>query len=84
MEHGACNVIYIDRRANEEHVRTETLSSSLAARTSTGNVIQSYFGLNKSPPVDITTNLEAILSMFAQGMLILQVACRRPLFVLLV
>lgn len=66
MEHGACNVIYIDRRANDEHVRTESLSSSLAARTSTGSVLQSYFGLTKTPSVDITTNLEAILSMFAQ------------------
>ncbi|KAH7126763.1 hypothetical protein B0J11DRAFT_432433 [Dendryphion nanum] len=66
MDHGACNVIYIDRRANDEHVRTETLSSSLAARTSTGNVIQSYFGVAKAPPADISTNVEAILSMFNQ------------------
>ncbi|KAF2110066.1 hypothetical protein BDV96DRAFT_651219 [Lophiotrema nucula] len=64
MEHGACNVIYIDRRANDEHVRRESLSSSLAARTSTGSVPQSYFSFGKTPPPEISTNVEAILSIF--------------------
>ncbi|XPS71402.1 3',5'-cyclic-nucleotide phosphodiesterase [Ascochyta lentis] len=66
MEHGACNVIYVDRRANDEHVRRETLSSSLIARTSTGNVGQSYFALGKAPPVEVHANVEAILSIFNQ------------------
>ncbi|KAF9735487.1 cyclic nucleotide phosphodiesterase [Paraphaeosphaeria minitans] len=65
MEHGACNVIYIDRRANDEHVRRETLSSSLVARTSTGNVPQGYFpGPAKAPPPQVHTNVESILSIF--------------------
>ncbi|KAF2691942.1 HD-domain/PDEase-like protein [Lentithecium fluviatile CBS 122367] len=64
MEHGACNVIYIDRRANDEHVRRESLSSSLAARTTTGNVNQGYFGLGKSPPVEMHANVESILTIF--------------------
>jgi len=64
MEHGVCNVIYVDRRANDEHVKRETLSSSLIARTSTGNVGQSYFALGKAPPIEVHTNLEAILSIF--------------------
>ncbi|KAF2440699.1 HD-domain/PDEase-like protein [Karstenula rhodostoma CBS 690.94] len=65
MEHGACNVIYIDRRANDEHVRRETLSSSLVARTSTGNVPQGYFpGSAKAPPPEVRTNVESILSTF--------------------
>ncbi|KAF2625832.1 HD-domain/PDEase-like protein [Macroventuria anomochaeta] len=64
MEHGACNVIYVDRRANDEHVKRETLSSSLIARTSTGNVGQSYFALGKTPPVEVHANVEAILSIF--------------------
>jgi hypothetical protein len=62
-----CNVIYIDRRANDEHVRRETLSDSLVARTSTGNVGQSYFALGKTPPVEVHANVEAILSMFNEG-----------------
>jgi 3',5'-cyclic-nucleotide phosphodiesterase len=72
MEHGACNVIYVDRRANDEHVRRETLSSSLIARTSTGNVGQSYFALGKTPPVEVHANVETILSIFNEGTLLLQ------------
>ncbi|KAF2192788.1 HD-domain/PDEase-like protein [Zopfia rhizophila CBS 207.26] len=64
MEHGACNVIYIDRRANDEHVRREPLSNSLAARTSTGSLSPGYFGFGKPPPAEIHTNVEAILSTF--------------------
>ncbi|KAF1934124.1 HD-domain/PDEase-like protein [Didymella exigua CBS 183.55] len=64
MERGACNVIYVDRRANDEYVKRETLSDSLIARTSTGNVGQSYFALGKTPPAEVHTNVEAILSVF--------------------
>ncbi|KAF2709447.1 HD-domain/PDEase-like protein [Pleomassaria siparia CBS 279.74] len=64
MEHGACNVIYIDRRANDEHVRRESLSNSLAARTSTGSVAPGYFTLGKVPPAEIHANVESILSTF--------------------
>jgi hypothetical protein len=67
MEHGMCNVIYIDRRANDEHVQRETLSDSLVARTSTGNVGQSYFAQGKMPPAEVHANVEAILSMFNEG-----------------
>ena len=69
MEHGACNVIYIDRRANDEHVRKETLSNSMVARTSAGNVGQSYFVLGKASPPEVHGNVEAILSMFNEGKL---------------
>ncbi|KAF2270969.1 HD-domain/PDEase-like protein [Lojkania enalia] len=64
MDHGACNVIYIDRRANDEHVRKETLSSYFAARTSTGSVPQGYFESGKSPPPEVHANVETILSTF--------------------
>ncbi|KAI8937541.1 hypothetical protein NX059_005259 [Plenodomus lindquistii] len=64
MDNGVCNVIYIDRRANDEHVRKETLSKSLVARTSTGNVGQSYFALGKTSPREVHNNVEAILHMF--------------------
>lgn len=76
MEHGACNVIYVDRRANDEHVRRETLSSSLVARTSTGNVGQSYFALGKTPPVEVHANVETILSVFNEGRKLLQLTLR--------
>ncbi|EDU50238.1 high affinity phosphodiesterase [Pyrenophora tritici-repentis Pt-1C-BFP] len=69
MDHGACNVVYIDRRANDEHVRKETLSKSLVARTSTGNVGQSYFALGKTSPREVHDNVEAILSISNEGML---------------
>ncbi|KAF2476246.1 HD-domain/PDEase-like protein [Lindgomyces ingoldianus] len=64
MEHGACNVIYIDRRANDEHVRRESLSNSIAARTSTGSFLPNYFGLGKSPPHEVHSNVETLLSTF--------------------
>jgi len=67
MEHGACNVIYIDRRATDEHVRRETLSDSLAARTTTGNPNQGYFALGKAPPGEVHANVESILSIFNEG-----------------
>jgi len=70
MEHGACNVIYIDRRANDEHVRRETLSNSLAARTSTGSYSPGYFSFGKPAPAEIHTNINAILSIFNEGMLL--------------
>ncbi|CAN9333768.1 unnamed protein product [Alternaria alternata] len=67
MEHGACNVVYIDRRANDEHVRKETLSKSLVARTTTtGNVGQSYFALGKTSPREVHDNVEAILSISSE------------------
>jgi hypothetical protein len=67
MEHGACNVVYIDRRANDEHVRKETLSKSLVARTTTGNVGQSYFAIGKTSPREVHDNVEAILSISNEG-----------------
>jgi 3',5'-cyclic-nucleotide phosphodiesterase len=69
MENGACNVVYIDRRANDEHVRKETLSKSLVARTSTGNVGQSYFAQGKMSPREVHDNVEAILTISTEGKL---------------
>jgi hypothetical protein len=69
MEHGACNVIYIDRRANDEHVRKETLSQSLVARPGTETVGQSYFAMGKTSPREVHDNVEAILSISTEGRL---------------
>jgi len=68
--HAACNVVYLDRRAHDsEHVRRETLSDSLVARTTTGILGNGYFGLGKTPPAEVHANVEAILSMFNEGRL---------------
>ena len=67
MEHGACNVIYIDRRAHDEHVRKETLPQSLAARTSAEDAGQSYFAMGKTSPREVHDNVEAILSISTEG-----------------
>ncbi|KAF2867266.1 hypothetical protein BDV95DRAFT_503420 [Massariosphaeria phaeospora] len=66
MEHGACNVIYLDRRANDEHVRRESLSNTVAANTSTSSTTQGYFNLSTSPPAEIHANVESILSTFSE------------------
>ncbi|KAF1947274.1 hypothetical protein EJ02DRAFT_139202 [Clathrospora elynae] len=66
MDHGACNVIYIDRRANDEQVRKETLHKSLVAREDTGAAGQSYFALGKTSPREVRDNVEAILSISAE------------------
>lgn len=67
MEHGACNVIYTHRRAHDEHIRRETLSDSLIARTSTGTVPQKhYVNGKKPPPLDIHATIEQILSIFSE------------------
>jgi 3',5'-cyclic-nucleotide phosphodiesterase len=69
MEHGACNVVYTNRRAYDEHVRKETLSRSLIAQSATGTAPQGYFPNGKSPPADMNSNVELILSIFNQGKL---------------
>jgi hypothetical protein len=68
MDHGACYVIYLDRRANDEHVQRETLSQSLAARTSKGSFSGSYFNTLKPSSQEVRNNVEAILSLFNEGM----------------
>jgi hypothetical protein len=65
MEHGACNIIYLDRRAREELVRREAV---LATRASTASEPAEYFKLdNPQLPVEVQTNIETILSTFNEG-----------------
>jgi len=66
MAEGACNVIYLDRRAKDEHVWKDTLSDSLVAKSSNG-FAQSYLGVGKPPPVEVHANVDAILSIFNEG-----------------
>ncbi|KAF2275888.1 HD-domain/PDEase-like protein [Westerdykella ornata] len=66
MEHGACNVIYTNRRAHDEHIRRGSLSSSLVAHTTAGTLPQGYFSLGKTSPREIHDNVELLLSTFNQ------------------
>jgi 3',5'-cyclic-nucleotide phosphodiesterase len=72
MDHGACNVIYTNRRAKDEHVFRESLSKSLLVQPGTGPRSQDYFGFGK-PPALVKADVEQILSTFNEGML-----SRRP------
>jgi hypothetical protein len=66
MEHGACNIIYLDRRAREELFRRETV---LATRASTASEPAEYFKLDEPQmPVEVQANIESILSTFNEGM----------------
>ena len=65
MEHGACNIIYLDRRAREELVRRDSL---LASRVSNSSESAEYFKPDGSQlPLEVQSNIEAILSTFNEG-----------------
>ncbi|KAF2399452.1 HD-domain/PDEase-like protein [Trichodelitschia bisporula] len=62
MDHGACNIIYIDRRAQDELVRREAV---LATRASDASDTPEYFKLDSSHlPVEVQSNIESILGIF--------------------
>lgn len=71
MDHGAVNVIYLDRRAVNEHVRRTTLSQSWAmksANPASESDTPGYFNVGKPPHSDeILANVESILSVFNDG-----------------
>ncbi|KAF2756470.1 HD-domain/PDEase-like protein [Pseudovirgaria hyperparasitica] len=69
MDHGACNVIYLDKRAVDEHVRRNTLSESWAVRNNStpgpGNDSPGYFhSVRPKNPTEVLSNIEHILSVF--------------------
>ncbi|TID20831.1 HD-domain/PDEase-like protein [Venturia nashicola] len=65
MDHGACNIIYLDRRAREELVRRDSLLANRAGDAS-GHVNPSdYFSAaDEQLPVEVRSNLESLLSIF--------------------
>lgn len=71
MEHGACNVIYLDRRANEEHVRRDHTASSLAARASADTQSLNYFTPARATNAEVRGNVNAILAFFNESELFL-------------
>jgi hypothetical protein len=79
MDHGACNIIYLDRRAREELVRRDLLLATRASDASSAADQVEYFKLEGAQlPVEVRSNLESILSIFNEGMrcnLMLGVIC---------
>lgn len=67
MDNAACNVVYLDRRASEERVRRESLSSWLEAKRNPEQNAPGYFNLGQSNPKDVYSNVEAVLSVFNEG-----------------
>jgi hypothetical protein len=68
MEHGACNIIYLDRRARDELVKRDSL---FPARASVASEAGEYFKPDGSPlPAEVQVNIESILSTFNEGMLV--------------
>ncbi|QDS72160.1 hypothetical protein FKW77_004496 [Venturia effusa] len=65
MDHGACNVIYLDRRAREELVRRDALLATRGSNVSNDPNQADYFRVGEDQlPVEVRSNLESILSIF--------------------
>ncbi|KAI9702691.1 MAG: 3',5'-cyclic-nucleotide phosphodiesterase [Bogoriella megaspora] len=65
MDRGACNVVYLDRRAREnETLRRDALSISSASGPSSPRPAPGYFDLGRGRAGEVQANLQAILSIF--------------------
>ena len=71
MDHGACNVVYLDRRAREnETIKRDMTAShpiSGASGTSSPRPSPGYFDLGRGRVEEVQANLQAILSTFHEG-----------------
>jgi len=68
MDHGACNVIYLDRRAREELVRKEFPGPHPdVSDNATGKDSLNYFKTDVSAHDEVNNNIRHILSTFSQG-----------------
>lgn len=71
MDHGVCNVVYLDRRAREnETVKRDTVpaySGSSTSGTSSPRRATGYFDLGRGRAGEVQANLQAILSTFTEG-----------------
>lgn len=73
MDYGACNIIYLDRRAREELVRRDSLLGTRASDASHDANQTGYFKAeDEQLPVEVRSNLESILSIFNEGMCYIQ------------
>jgi hypothetical protein len=66
MDHGACNVIYLDRRAREELVRKEFPAARLETH-SASDKDSSYFRQEITGQDEVNINLHSLFSTFTQG-----------------
>lgn len=78
MDHGACNVIYLDRRAQAKTVRRDSVFPD--SRTSNASMPSpqspqddEYFEVASRLPDELQNNIQSILCTFNEGML-----CRVP------
>ncbi|KAF4307748.1 3',5'-cyclic-nucleotide phosphodiesterase regA [Botryosphaeria dothidea] len=65
MDHGACSVIYLDRRAHPERLRRDNVLASLNARDARAVSSPGYFNFAKSSSThEVLANVETLLSIF--------------------
>jgi hypothetical protein len=67
MHYGACNVVYLDRRAREETVRKDSVMSKEEGATDGGPEFFKLELLQPQHAAEINTNIESILSTFNEG-----------------
>lgn len=69
MDHGACSVIYLDRRAHPERLRRDNVLASLNARDARGVVSSpGYFNFGRSISTqEVLSNVETLLSIFHES-----------------
>jgi hypothetical protein len=66
MEHAACNVIYLDKRAREDTVRRASTASGFGPRSGDAAGVPDYFKQDAGSHVaEIQATLDSILSTFS-------------------
>ena len=71
MEHGACNIVYLDRRAREELVRKDSVMSGQSIleekAEENSNEYLRWARQHQQNVTEISTTLTSILSTFNEG-----------------
>lgn len=68
MDHGACSVIYLDRRAHPERLRRNNVLASLNARDARVVSSPGYFNFGKPTcTAEVQANVETLLSIFHES-----------------
>jgi hypothetical protein len=70
MEHGACNIIYLDRRAQEELVRKDSVMSGQTGsdeKTEVKPECHKSDLYQQQQAQEISSNITSILSTFTEG-----------------
>lgn len=65
MDHGACNIIYLDRRAQAETYRRDSVF--LKRASDAGLRDEEYFEQKPQLSPELQSNVESILSTFNEG-----------------